>query len=279
MTFSPDRLVHEAPRPSRPLWAVRAACSLLFCAGAACDRGGVSVSGDVPGLDTLGYRADSLLAQADRGPSSVLDSIALLKSAAELAATGALPAPTSEPATSVERGARDAAQAGRTQGQMMSQRAQARGDSMARAMAQQLAGGSGTSGRGGSDTLRGIVTLIGTAPAQHAGLVVDGITVSLSGMATSGMTRLEGVEVVVRGVKVTPRDIVVSNYLVRESDGVPAWDGILDADGILRLTDGSGFKRLSSIPTALRSTIGGRVWVAFKAGTSIPLSYGYIGRR
>jgi len=226
---------------------------LLLCAAAACKRDtSVTVSGDIPGLDTLGYRGDSLLAQAERGPAELINAGTVASRAGELATTA---------------------------GQAMSLRAQARGDSMARAIAQRLAGGSDLAGRTRADSVRGVVTLVGAEPARQVVLRVDGNDVSLSGMATSGLGRLAGTEVMVRGVKITPRDIVVSDYVVRASDGVPAWDGTLEEDGALRLTDGSGRKWLPSVPAALRGMVGARVWVAFKAGSVTADSYGIISRR
>ena len=257
---------HPSASSGRAVWPL-----LLLCAVAACDRNkSVTVSGDIPGLDTLGYRGDSLLAQAERGPADLIDPGTV---ASRIPATG-IPA-TGIPATGIPAtGALTT-----TAGQAMSLRAQARGDSMARAIAQRLAGGSDLAGRTRADSMRGVVTLVGAEPARQVVLRVDGNDVSLSGMATSGLGRLAGTEVMVRGVKITPRDIVVSDYVVRASDGVPAWDGTLEEDGGLRLTDGSGHKRLPSVPAALRGMVGARVWVAFKPGSTTADSYGIIGRR
>jgi hypothetical protein len=121
--------------------------------------------------------------------------------------------------------------------------------------------------------------LVGAEPERQVVLRVDGKDVSMSGMATSGLRRLAGTEVVVRGVKLTTRDIVVSDYFVRASDGVPAWDGTLDEGGGLRLTDGSGYQQLPSVPSILRGMVGARMWVAFKPGSATADSYGLIRRR
>ncbi len=258
--------------------------TLLTGALAACDRGSsVTVSGDIPGLDTLGYRGDSLLAQADRGPADLLDSMRLQKERMA-AASGSEAGTIASPAAALEGDevgapttAPDAGEP--TAGQAMSRRAQARGDSMARAIAQRLAGGTDVSGRTRGDSVRGIVTMIGTEPARQVVLRADGNNIALSGMATTGLNRLVGTEVMVRGVKITPRDIVVSDYIVRASNGVPAFDGTLEDGGTLRLTDGSGRKRLSAMPSALRSMVGARVWVAIKDGSTAADSYGIIGRR
>ncbi|WP_309673164.1 hypothetical protein [Gemmatimonas sp.] len=248
----------------------------MLCTLAACNREkSVTVSGDIPGLDTLGYRGDSLLAQAERGPADLLDSLAVMQNASQVAASGS----NDGTIANVNSATRASAGFGTTAGQAMSLRAQARGDSMARAIAQRLAGGSDLAGRTRGDSVRGVVTIVGAEPARQVVLRVDGNNISLSGMATTGLGRLAGTEVVVRGVKITPRDIVVSDYLVRSSDGVPAWDGTLDDGGGLRLTDGSGRKRLPSVPSALRGMVGARVWVAFKEGSATADSYGIIGRR
>ena len=100
----------------------------------------------------------------------------------------------------------------------------------------------------------------------------DGI-LSLSGMATMGLGRLAGSEVVVRGVRVSPRDLVMTDYLVRAADGVPAFDGVIQPDGTLRLTDGSGTKRVP-LPVSMQELVGARVWVASKNGA--PVAYGLI---
>ena len=271
-----NRLAGHCPRlrPSkstgRATWRL-----VLLCAVAACNRDkSVTVSGDIPGLDTLGYRGDSLLAQAERGPADLMGPPTAADGTPAAVASG-----INEGTIANVNSASRTGGLATTAGQAMSLRAQARGDSMARAIAQRLAGGSDLAGRTRGDSVRGVVTIVGAEPARQVVLRVDGNNISLSGMATSGLGRLAGTEVMVRGVKITPRDIVVSDYLVRASDGVAAWDGTLDEDGGLRLTDGSGRKRLPSVPAALRGMVGARVWVAFKEGNATADSYGIIGRR
>jgi len=277
----PNRFSRNDLRPCSPKSGRRAAWQLLLlCTVVACNREKtVTISGDIPGLDTLGFLGDSLLAQAERGPAGLFDSLTAMNSATEVVASGTDEGTIANVSANVNGGARGSDKLASTAGQTMSLRAQARGDSMARAIAQRLASGSDLAGRTRGDSVRGVVTILGAEAARQVVLRVDGNNVSLSGMATSGLARLAGTEIMVRGVMITPRDIVVSDYVVRASDGVPAWDGTLDENGGLRLTDGSGRKRLPSVPSALRGMVGTRVWVAFKDGRTTADSYGVIGRR
>ncbi|MBL0940954.1 MAG: hypothetical protein IBJ03_18865 [Gemmatimonadaceae bacterium] len=224
-------------------------------------------------IDRASARTDSILAAADLSPASVLDSLresmrAQLDSAAvtTTSADGVI-APSEE--QKVDEGG--AASVGRE----MSRRAQARGDSMARAMAMRLAAIDEGGNRARGDSLRGVLAWQGTEPARSVVLRQGDATVTLSGMATTGLSRLVGTEVMVRGVKVTPRDIVVSDFVVRAADGVPAYDGVLESDGTMRLTDGSGVRRVP-LPEPLRELTGTRVWVAVKNGRAT--SYGFIRR-
>lgn len=244
--------------------------------------GGVTVKGDIEGLDTLAFRGDSLLAQADRAPM-VLDSLRLAAQAdferalkdslggRTSVATGAGDGTLSAPGAN-ERDATGAL----TAGTIMSKRAQARGDSMARAFAAKLTGGGTGADRAHGDTIRGQLVWQGTEPARAVVLRTPKFTIALSGMATTGMSKLVGSEVVVRGVRITPRDVVVSDFYVRAADGVPAFDGTILPDGALKLTDGSGTKRVP-LPSAMQGLTGARVWVAVKDGR--PFAYGLIANR
>jgi hypothetical protein len=163
----------------------------------------------------------------------------------------------------------------------MTARAQARGDSMARAQALKMMGGA-SGGRTRGDTLRGVVTLVGNEPVRQAALTLpNGTTITLSGMATTGMARLAGTEIVVRGMRISPRDVVVSDFVVRAVNGAPAYDGKLEGapgNWSLQLTDGSGRKRLASVPSALQGRVGYRVWISSNPGTTGAPGYGVIVR-
>ncbi len=264
------------PRQLRRIHAVRRAVCTLGVASlwAACSRGerGVTISGDVAGLDTIGLRGDSLIARAGRPPLGVdLPSTV----ADQGSRTGAVP----------QAGASLRAAAPSMPGvNPMTARAHARGDSMAKAFARARAGRVEATGRSRADTVRGVLEMTGVDPARRVVLrSTVGTIVSLSGMATAGMARLVGMEVVIRGVRIAPRDIVVSDFSVRASDGVPAFDGVLSGTPqtgyTLQLTDGTGSKALSELPSPLREVVGARVWIAFKPGATSSRAYGVIGRR
>ncbi|BAH39157.1 hypothetical protein GAU_2115 [Gemmatimonas aurantiaca T-27] len=259
-----------------------ASALLAGCLG---DNGSVSVKGDVAGLDSLALRGDSLIARAGRSAPTSLDSVrAAVEAQLASGASGVTPGGAVGGLTTgagdgvlVTTPAAAPREMPRTSslGAEMSRRAQALGDSMARAAAARLVGGTGAS-RSRSDSLRGVLAFQGNEPARQVVLKTAEATVALSGMATNGMSRLVGKEVVVHGVKVTPRDIVVANYVVRAADGVPAIDGVLDAEGGLRMTDGSGTRRVS-VPSTLRPYVGARVWIALRDGVAV--NYGVIGSR
>ena len=239
------------------------------CAGSA---DGVTISGDVAGLDTIGLRGGAMIAEAGQTPLTI-DSLRAV-------ATGKVSRPHNASAAGASV---DASALGRLGVNPMTIRAQARGDSMARAAARKLASGTAP-GRSRADTVRGVIALIGSAPAKQLVLTTDNgsRTIALSGMATTGMSRFVGLELMIRGVMVSPRDVVVSDYLVRAVDGVPAYDGTLSggAQGsVLLLTDGSGRKNIGVPPSSLKGREGTRVWIAMKPGTRTATSYGVIGRR
>ncbi len=166
-------------------------------------------------------------------------------------------------------------------GESMTRRAQARGDSMARVAARDLMGRlDASSDRASRDTLRGLVVLEGEAPMFRLTLdtPMANTPVALTGMATSELLRLEGLEVVVRGVRTSPRDLVVSSFVVRAKDGVSTLDGILNNSNgrwTLRLTDGDE-RSLLRVPVQLQPYTGTRVYVG--EGDAAMRVYGVITR-
>ena len=237
------------------------------------DSGMVTISGDAPGLDTLALRGDSLLAGTRRLPSRYDTLVARLQ-VSGVRRAGADGGVTAAPPAAA--GLSD---------NPMTRRAQARGDSLARAAGAKLAAALDASGRSAVDTVRGVVTLASTAAARTVVLRTGaGANISMSGMATSGLISLLGAEVVIRGMKVAPRDIVVRDFLVRANSGVPAIDGRLEnvnGSWSLKLTDGSGRKSLGTPSPALQSLVGARVWY-LSSTEPIPSGvarFGLIGRR
>ena len=281
----------RAAHAGRPFAALPLAALLLVACGG---NDGVTIRGDVAGLDTLALRGDSLVAEANRAPMVIdslrvasqeeikrqlAESLAVIDPAARPTAAGGgdgpLGAAGSAAAGSAAAAAVTNANPGTSAGGIMSRRAQARGDSMAKAFAARLTG-SGAAERARGDSVRGVLVWQGTEPARIVVLRSPTGTVTLSGMATTGLGRLVGSEVVVRGVRISPRDLVVAEYFVRAADGVPAYDGVILEDGSLRMSDGSGVKRVP-IPIGMQGMIGARVWVAPQDGK--PQAYGLIQAR
>jgi hypothetical protein len=273
-----------APSRSAPAFRTSALLLPLLFALAACQRddAGVTIKGDVPDLDIAALRGDSLVAEATR---PLVDSSVMADYTDPAAVAATLRADSISrlaAAASTPRRIPPVTSSGRLGDNPITRRAQARGDSMARASARAYAGTLSREPRAGGDSVRGTVTLLGNAPARQAVLKdANGTIITLSGMATSGLAGLEGAEVVARGVRVTPRDVVVSGYIVRAVDGAPAWDGKLEetADGwSLQLTDGSGRKRIAAPSAQLRALAGARVWISMRAGNT-PTGFGVVGRR
>ncbi len=165
-------------------------------------------------------------------------------------------------------------------GDAMTMRATARGDSLARAAAmRQAERDAANAGRATADSLRGIVMgpdVAGGAPLSLS-TPMSSNPVTLSGMATAELARLEGMEVVVRGVRTNARDLVVSTFAVRSYNGAPVADGILQNDNgawSLQLT-GGGRLPLARVPFDLQPYTGSRVWLT----TSGPAKHGVITRR
>ena len=226
-------------RRGAPVVSILLLATLAGCGDRA--AGTIELRGDIGGLDTLGARGDSLLEQSRR-PATLTDSgIVILPGVPE-----------------VDRPDTNAAEA-------ITRRALARSDSLERLEE----GAAVVAGRrSAADTLRGILRTQQRDGARALLLETGGQPVLLSGVATRGALSLTGLEVMVRGVAVTPRDLVVSTIIVRGFESLPALDGVITADGALRLTDGSGVVR-RPLPAALRPLVGARVWIAYRNGQPV----------
>jgi len=167
-------------------------------------------------------------------------------------------------------------------GDAITQRALRRADSLARASTVELARKlAPAADRATGDSLRGVLQ-VGTS-ASGGRLVLNTpaarMPVTLGGMATSDLSRLTGFEVVVRGARMSPRDFVVSAFVVRSANGTAVADGVLSNTGdawSLQLA-GGGQLRLSRVSPALQSLVGERVWVA-QDGSASP-AFGLVLRR
>jgi hypothetical protein len=269
-------------------------CCIALVSVASCNRTGDSAADDRR-FDSLVARRDTMLGRLQ--PPN--DSLALLLEGAKVAALRSLPSPVRSDSELRERPPQPLAAAPATQSAVtggapaspkpnvrassnaMTERAIARGDSIARADANRALGRSGAASA--ADSMIGTIEIQGVAPRARAVLKTPSRSiVSLSGIATEGLTELGGAGIVARGLKVSPLDLVVKNFLVRTMKGQPAFDGhLLENKGTwsLALTDGSGMKRLTDVPGVLQGAVGARIWITVAPGTSTPSTYGIITRR
>lgn len=275
-------------------------CALGVLAGCGGRESAQTAERDARKLDSISLRADSLLAIALQpatidsslfripfdsvlAPDTTAGAIADERSAGDVgrpdSSRGASP--------SSRRVAADTAiGAGQTSTLLnanpMSRRAQARGDSMARAAAQRVARET-MSERSRADTVRGTVVLVGNAPAQSAMLKTPHASlITLSGMGSRGLRTLAGADIVARGVRVSPRNIVMTGYVVRQVNGKPVIDGRLvgpESGWSIAFTDGTGSRRIDPLPSALETMAGARIWMAMREGASAPSAYGVIQDR
>jgi hypothetical protein len=133
-----------------------------------------------------------------------------------------------------------------------------------------------------ADTLRGVVLLVGAVPQTMVALRTAEGTLTIGGMAEADLRSVVGAEIYAEGRRgADPLSaILVDRFLVRAVDGVPARDGILEAEGesiVLRLADGSS-SPIVNPPAALRTHVGQRVWLTGSASAS-PEAWGVIGTR
>lgn len=139
-----------------------------------------------------------------------------------------------------------------------------------------------------SDTLRGVVQVVGNEPGVVT-LVPAGGTAPVAVLvdADAALRAAAGLEVMVRGrargtsdaLPVATRAFAVRSFAVRAVDGAAAVDGTLEREGdrlALRLADGTRV-RLGAPPPALQELVGARVyWVGpFDAP---PRAYGILAR-
>ena len=269
-------------RPTAPVQLLRKSLiTLLALSGmTACDRfkervlgmGRNSTVAPTPvEFDSLASRRDSIVRRTQAAKDS-------------MAAVGAVRLATDSLSHTARRASASTATASATaaiQAPVMS-RAQIMGDSIANAAAERIAGQNRNAGMG--DTVRGMVKMDGSGAGSRPILTTNGgkTVITLSGMGTDGLSQVLGSDVVVRGMRVSPRDIVVSGFIVRAVNGMPTVDGRLmraGSDWVIELSDKSGLHKLSAVPGALQAFEGARVWVAEEGKNAVPQLYGVIARR
>ena len=221
------------------------------------------------GFDSLSIRRDSITRHRQAAQDS-LDAVSFVRRATDSLTHGGRKAPAAPASAPLPIPA-----------QPMS-RAQILGDSIANARADRLAGQNKTATAG--DTVRGVVKMDGSGPGSRPVLTTNGgkTVITLSGMGTEELGQVLGSDVVVRGMRISPTDIVVSSFSVRAVHGIPTIDGRLmkSSDGWrIELSDQSGIRKLPAVPQALQAFEGARVWVADEANNTMPQLYGVIARR
>lgn len=153
------------------------------------------------------------------------------------------------------------------------------------ALALALAGVACAAGTGGDpapagdpapDTLRGTVMVVGADPVTRVVLRTAAGRVGLEGEAADRLRRVNGLGVRVDG-RVDGATMIVTGFRVREADGLPAADGVLEVDGdtaVLVTATGERL-RYAPVPSALRARAGARVWIAGEVGGA-PQAWGVI---
>lgn len=170
----------------------------------------------------------------------------------------------------------------KTDVQMRLARARSLGDSIANAKVGKLVGQNRAVASG--DSARGLIQFNAKVPGTRPVLMVDGgrTSVALTGIGVDGLSALNGADVVVHGMRVSPRDIVVSSYNVRAVGGFPVLDGELEraekGGWNISLSDKSGTRALASIPEALQTALGARIWID-ASNAARPQTFGIITRR
>ncbi len=144
-----------------------------------------------------------------------------------------------------------------------------------------------------ADTIRGIIRRIGAEPLARLALQPangSGPTFALSGPLLQELNAASGLEVMLEGRFTTERAPEVAPggaavydvraYHVRAADGVEAHDGTLVIQGDVAYLDTPGAPRvrLESLPAALKSSSGARVFLVGPL-TAAPQAFGVLRKR
>jgi hypothetical protein len=135
----------------------------------------------------------------------------------------------------------------------------------------------------GADTLRGIIRVVGSSADEQVVVRPNagGVAVTLLGSQSPVLGRLSGVDVWLSGRREGERRMTVDHFLVRSVSGVPAIDGTLIArDGGFAIVTTADHAEhpIVNPPAALRSHVGGRVWITGPLETGA-VTFGVISDR
>jgi hypothetical protein len=128
----------------------------------------------------------------------------------------------------------------------------------------------------GTDSLEGIVRVVGVDALPLVTLVPDDASPSVTLDGPASLRRVTGLRIAVFGERSGGR-LAVRRFTVLAANGVPATDGVLAADGdalVLVTSDGTRH-RLVNPPPLLRSSIGHRAWVSGALDREL-VAYGII---
>jgi hypothetical protein len=128
------------------------------------------------------------------------------------------------------------------------------------------------------DSLVGIVSIVGTSFERHIVLRSGNLstTIATSTADSAGLSRVGGIEVVVRGRSETSV-FHATSFVVQRVEGVPVVDGVIREDGDWLVLETEKGRRvfLGNPPAPLRGMVGARVWIGGPLDTG-PNSYGVI---
>jgi hypothetical protein len=127
-----------------------------------------------------------------------------------------------------------------------------------------------------SDTIRGLVLIVGAEPAALPVIQVGTRAVNLAG-STAALRSLDGLEVTAQGRAMQDGSFHVASFQVRALTGIPAVDGILVQENTRFLLHTAAGERLpiAYLPPMLREHLGARVWLAGPLDRS-PEAWGII---
>ena len=132
-----------------------------------------------------------------------------------------------------------------------------------------------------SDSVRGIISVVGTSFDSHVIVrPTSGRAVTLIGPHARTVGRLSGADVWVTGTRDEHGQLTVGRFAVRTVDGLPAMDGTLIARGdrLFLVTRDGKQHAIANPPAALRDHLGARVWLTGPLDRG-PITFGIIEER